>query len=263
MKKTTMNKTVGFIGGGRITRILLGGFKKAGKMPQQVVVSDTNVEILRTLQETFPEIRIAPNENAQPASCDLVFLALHPPVIKDSMKELAAALQSDAILMSLAPKFSLATLSSLLGGFQRIGRMIPNAPSLVNSGYNPLVFSEALRDAEKAELRDLFQTLGACPEVAENTLEAYAILTAMGPTYLWFQLYELQKLGTSFGLSEKSVQEAIQAMVNGMIHTMYSSDLSPKEVMDLIPVKPLGNEEEHIRSLYSTKLEALFSKLTT
>lgn len=45
------NKTLGFIGGGRITRIVLGGFKRAEKMPRQVVVSDTNVEVLNKLKE--------------------------------------------------------------------------------------------------------------------------------------------------------------------------------------------------------------------
>ena len=45
------NKTVGFIGGGRITQIVLGGFKRAEKMPRQVVVSDINVDVLNKLKE--------------------------------------------------------------------------------------------------------------------------------------------------------------------------------------------------------------------
>jgi len=31
--------------------------------------------------------------------------------------------------------------------------------------------------------------------------------------------------------------------------------------MDLIPVKPIGEEEENIRHIYWSKLEALFKKL--
>lgn len=37
-----INKTIGFIGGGRITRILLGGLTRAGKMPENIVVADTS-----------------------------------------------------------------------------------------------------------------------------------------------------------------------------------------------------------------------------
>jgi pyrroline-5-carboxylate reductase len=36
------NKSVGFIGGGRVTRILLGGLRQAGQLPGRVVVSDGN-----------------------------------------------------------------------------------------------------------------------------------------------------------------------------------------------------------------------------
>jgi pyrroline-5-carboxylate reductase len=37
--------------------------------------------------------------------------------------------------------------------------------------------------------------------------------------------------------------------------------LSPIEVMDLIPVKPLGEEETNIRNMYRTKLQGLYGKL--
>ena len=36
-------KSVGFIGGRRVTRILLGELKRAGQLPSRVVVSDSNV----------------------------------------------------------------------------------------------------------------------------------------------------------------------------------------------------------------------------
>jgi hypothetical protein len=35
----------------------------------------------------------------------------------------------------------------------------------------------------------------------------------------------------------------------------------PIEVMDLIPVKPLGEEEANIRNIYRTKLQGLYGKL--
>ena len=39
-------KSIGFIGGGRVARIILGGLKKAGRMPVQIVASDTNLDLL-------------------------------------------------------------------------------------------------------------------------------------------------------------------------------------------------------------------------
>ena len=91
-----------------------------------------------------------------------------------------------------------------LGGFNRLARVIPNAPSIVGQGYNPVSFSEQLSPEERARVLALFAPLGACPEVAENTLEAYAIVAAMGPTYLWYQLYQLIDLGVEFGLTREA-----------------------------------------------------------
>ena len=255
------NKTLGFIGGGRITRIILGGFKRAEKMPRQVVVSDTNVEVLNKLKEQFPEVDIVLNDNKKSTSQDIVFLALHPPVVRSVLNEIKYYLKPNSIIASFVPKITIANLSDSLGGFNRIVRMIPNACSIVNNGYNPITFSQSLTETKREELITLFSVLGECPILAEEKLEAYAILTAMGPTYLWFQLYELQEIAKSFGLTYQEVKRAILEMLKGTVMTMYESGLSPEEVMDLIPLKPLGSEEGNIKIIYRSKLEALFKKL--
>jgi pyrroline-5-carboxylate reductase len=50
-------------------------------------------------------------------------------------------------------------------------------------------------------------------------------------------------------------------MVKGAGITMYRSGLTPEKIMDLIPVRPLGEEEANIRNLYRSKLGGLFKKL--
>jgi len=42
---------------------------------------------------------------------------------------------------------------------------------------------------------------------------------------------------------------------------MFKSGLSPKEVMDLIPVKPIGEHEPQITEIYKAKLIGLFEKI--
>ena len=123
------------------------------------------------------------------------------------------------------------------------------------------MFSAAFSKEEKKKLRTWFKILGDCPEVVEEKLEAYAILTAMGPTYFWFQLYELEELGKTFGTTPEEAKEGLLKMMKGALKTMTDSGLSPTEVMDLIPVKPLGEEEANIRTMYRTKLQGLYSKL--
>jgi Pyrroline-5-carboxylate reductase len=85
----------------------------------------------------------------------------------------------------------------------------------------------------------------------------------MGPTYLWYQLYELADLGRSFGLPPEAVTTALAATVEGTSRTMSESGLSPAEVMDLVPVRPLAAIEPGVREAYATTLSGLHRKLTT
>jgi pyrroline-5-carboxylate reductase len=254
--------SLGFIGGGRITRIMLGGLKRAGKLPVNIVVSDNNADVLKSLQQEFPDIVISLNNNTATAAQDLVFVALHPPVMGALLTEIRSFLKPDSIVISLAPKLSIAKISEMLGGFQRIVRSIPNAPSIINEGYNPLVFSSELSVEARGDLKEFFAHIGECPEVEESTLEAYAMISAMGPTYLWFQLYELQTLAESFGISRSDAVKAIKHMVTGTVDVIANAGLSPAQVMDLIPVKPLSEDEAIIKEMYQKKLSGLYQKLT-
>ncbi len=253
--------SIGFMGGGRITRIILGGLQRAGKFPQKVLVSDTDADVLARLTKEFSGIISAGADNSCPAACDLVMVSLHPPVLMDALQRIKSDIKPGAVVVSLAPKLTLSNLSAILDRHARIVRMIPNAPSIMNRGYNPVAFSRAIPRNEKAALAELFNTFGECPEVPEKDLEAYAIITAMGPTYLWFQWQALCELGKTFGLADKAVKDAVAKMAAGAVQTMFNSGLSPEEVMDLVPVKPLTEDEGAIRTMYMNRLTALFNKL--
>ncbi len=254
-------KTLGFIGGGRVTRIFLEGWQRAKALPPQIVVSDCNADALVKLKARFPMIESAPGNSAAAAARDIVFLAVHPPVMAEVATGSKNNLKPGATVISLAPKFTLAKLTELLGGFARLARVIPNAPSVTNFGFNPVTFAPALTTPDKAEITGLLSPLGDCPEVAEDKLEAYAILSAMGPTYLWFQLQALREVAAGFGLSDADIAPALKRMVCGATRTLLESGLTPAEVMDLIPVKPLAEMEPHVVEMYRTRLPALYQKI--
>ncbi|MBU6399523.1 MAG: NAD(P)-binding domain-containing protein, partial [Verrucomicrobia bacterium] len=248
------------IGGGRIARILLGCWTRAQKLPANITVSDPSAETLAKLKAQFPTVATTPH-SAVAAAQDIVFLAVHPPAVNDAAAAIKGALKWGAVVVSLAPKFTVAKLSELLGGFARIARVIPNAPSLIGQGYNPVCFGPALSATDRAEVQALLAPLGECPEVEEEKLEAYAILSAMGPTYLWFQLQALREVAAGIGLSDAEIAPALKRMVCGGTRTLVESGLTPAEVMDLIPVKPLAEMEAQVTEVYRTRLPALFQKI--
>lgn len=252
--------TIGFIGGGRIARIVLAGWKRANRLPARIVVADPNADALAKIKRDFPGVETTPDA-AQAAAQDVVFLATHPPAVGEAVAKIAGALGASSVLVSLAPKFTIAKLSSLLGGFARIARCNPNAPSVIGAGMNPVSFGAALGAGERALVASLLAPLGESPEVAEEKIEAYAVFTAMGPTYLWFQMQALRELAVSFGLSPAEADAGLKRMIDGAARTLTDSGLSPAEVMDLVPVKPLAEMEPQVLEMYRTRLPALFAKI--
>lgn len=61
------NKTIGFIGGGRVTSIFLHGFEMANVSFNETVVFDPDTDVLKNLQKRIPEI-ICERKNIESAA---------------------------------------------------------------------------------------------------------------------------------------------------------------------------------------------------
>jgi pyrroline-5-carboxylate reductase len=92
-------------------------------------------------------------------------------------------------------------------------------------------------------------------------MEAYAVISAMGSTYFWFQLKQLYDLSLTFGMDGDEAKEIIPEMLKGTADTLFASDLTPEEVMDLVPVRPLGDYEDVMKSFYIEKLNGIYAKI--
>ena len=258
-KYLIMKKSIGFIGGGRVTKILLQGFKNKNTLLGKVVVAETNPEVLADLKKHFPEVEGADAKSA--AGQDIVFISLHPPVVMDILELIKADVRGDAVVISLAPKINIAKISSKLGQVRNIARLIPNATSCINEGYNPVCFSSGFEKGSRQEILDFLFLLGTTFEVAEEKLESYAIMSAMLPTYFWFQWNTLAEIGQKIGLNENESENSIYETLIASLNLMYKSGLTPQEVINLIPVKPIGEHELQIAEIYKTKLIDLFEKI--
>jgi pyrroline-5-carboxylate reductase len=256
-----MFESIGFIGAGRVARILLGGWQHAGRLPADIRAYDANPAAVEVLQAEFPAVQSVPL--SETASAHLVFAALPPPAMGEVMTAMAGHLRPDAVLCSLAPKVKLAVLTEKLAGFSRLARMNPNAPSTIGKGYNPIVFGDRLPGAERSALQAILAPLGQLPEVAEPLLETYAVISAMGPTYFGFQFAEVERLATSFGLDAVAARQAMLAMVEGTAALLFASDVPQATALDLVPVRPLAEHEADIRQKLRDSVTGIHTKLTS
>lgn len=254
-------KTIGFIGGGRITKIFLNAFKNKNLQFKNIVVFDTNTETTSKLSILFPEIEIS--DLGTTASQEIVFIALHPPVIMETLEKIAENVSDKSTIISLAPKIKISNFSGKLTAVKKFVRLIPNATSFINEGYNPICFSQGFPSEDKKHILELLSVLGNTFEASEQKMEGYAIISAMAPTYFWFQWKKLISLAMEMGFDKDEAQNTICNTMKAALDTMFHSDLSYEEVIDLIPVKPIGENEKDIESIFDQKLKGLYSKLTS
>ena len=256
-----MFDSISFIGSGRVARIMLGGWKRANALPKTILVYDTDAQAVSALQSGFPSVKSATLDEA--AGADLVFAALHPPMMGEMLAGIAGKLKADAVLCSLAPKVKLAALKEKLGGFGRLMRMNPNAPGIIGEGYNPVVFADELPGDVRDHLLAVFKPLGQSPQVAEHLLESYAVISAMGPTYFGFQFAEVAALAKTFGLDDMAARQALRAMLIGTADLLFASDVPLDKALDLVPVRPMAEHEPAIKQMLQTQLGAIYAKLTS
>jgi pyrroline-5-carboxylate reductase len=254
-------KTIGFIGGGRITRIFLQAFKNTNISFEKVTVFDTNSEVLSSLKSKFSSVNVTTDDLTGTADNDVVMIALHPPVVMETLTKIKDLIKKESILVSLAPKLTISRMSDQLGGFANIARMNPSASTFVNKGVNPICFSPEMAVEKKERLLKLMSPLGFLPEVEESKIEAYAVISAMGHTYFFFQIQKLKELAITFGMDPKEAQKAITEMLSGTTDTLFNSGLTYNEVADLVPIKPLGEVEEAIKGYYDQYLTGLYNKI--
>ena len=127
--------TLGFIGGGRITRIILQAFKNKAVDFESIIVYEPNTETSGELQRKFPELEIADSPGI-PAGQDLVFLAVHPPVMMESLSNIKEAVTQSTVVVSLAPKITIDKMASVISEAVSVRRsqsvQIPVSPSSSN-----------------------------------------------------------------------------------------------------------------------------------
>ena len=252
-------KKFGFVGGGRITRIICKGLARSESLPATVVY-DCNSAALDKLKESGLDIETAESlEDALKA--EILVLAVHPAAMVEVLQSIDGKIDTNTIVLSLSPKISISRTQELLGGHKLVARMNPNAPSIIGKGFNPVSFSADFDKTRKAELLETFSPLGDMPVVEDHLLESFAVITAMGPTYLDYQIKLLKDLALSFGIPVDLACQGIAAMVNGAASTVLATGLD-EHPLDLVPVRPLQELEETVSLGYRKILPERHAMLT-
>lgn len=235
------------------------GFNNRKVKFRKIIVSDVNTDAVEKLRVEFPFIQT--DSASVAASQDIIFLSMQANVIMDTLALLKDDFDRDSIIVSLAPDITFNKISLRLPELNKFAIALPSVTSYINEGYIPVSFAPGFPESDKDDVLDLFGHLGKAIVVAENRLENFAMLSAMLPAYFLNQWKELISMGHEIGLTENECLDIINESVAAALHMTYRSGIPPEQIMNLIPVKPLEEEEEDAGKFYRSTLRSLYRQI--
>ncbi|HNY21850.1 MAG TPA: NAD(P)-binding domain-containing protein [Treponemataceae bacterium] len=253
-------RTIGFIGSGRVTAFMIEGLFRA-HTNLAITVMDANPAVSENLAQRITSVTNAGTNSKNVGKADFLFIALPPPNVQAGCESIAPFVGQHTIVVSLAPKASISALSNWLGT-DKIARYIPNAATSIGEGYNPVAWGSSISESDRKLVRELLSVLGDMPEVDETNLETYAVLSAMGPTYLWPLLDEMITSGVRYGLTPDESARLVSRMAVASANMIEAPGKDYATRMDMIPSKPMADIEQDLRGLFRAKLDAIHAKLS-
>ena len=181
------DRTIAFVGGGHITRIILENMTQSKKAAgRQLVVSDPDPQKLEVLQKKFNVQTTASNLEAV-AAAGFVFINVLPQVVQPILKELRPQkISKNKVIISLAAGIPMKTYTDL-GGNMPVARALPNPPSQIGRGIVALAFNPHVNETQQMEIIELFSSFGEIVMLGEESINAVTALSSPVITHLFFQ----------------------------------------------------------------------------
>lgn len=167
--KKLHDRRIAVVGVGNIGRILLERLLAAGMPPDRLVACDSNPDRVAKAAMDL-KVRGASLEDREGCRADVLLLAVPPKAVLDVLREFTSRLRAGQLVVSFAAAIPLSLLESLIPPGVSVARVMPNAPSLVGRGMNPVVFSDSMDPGSRAIVIAILDTLGEWIEVDDEQM---------------------------------------------------------------------------------------------
>jgi len=248
----------GAMGGAVLERLIRSNYLS----PDSAFASDPDSSKLESIKQML-HIAASADNNDGARFGDAIVLAVPPKQAREVLEEIRPSLQESKILISLVALLPTGLIEAILRTPVGVVRVMPNISSMVGSGFNVFCFGRHISSVDKEWVRAMLSVLGKHEEVDEEMIEAYTVLSAMGPTYFLPFVDELIQFGASNGLSYQEARRAVASTVRGTAELVLGVDRPVEELKNMIGSQPLKAREEELRTLMKEQVNRTLQELKT
>jgi pyrroline-5-carboxylate reductase len=203
---------VGLIGAGNMARALARGWAAAEAGPDELMLSDVDVE---RSKEAADEVGGKPASNVELAeSADLLVLAMKPASLAAVAEDVRVAVSERRLpVVSILGATTISRVAQAFGPDTPIVRFMPNVAAEVRGGTFCYVRGERVDDGLERDILDLFGLLGEIIPVDERLMEAATAISGCGPAFLALVVEAFVDAGVRQGLTAAQAADlAIETM---------------------------------------------------
>lgn len=246
-----MNYQLGVIGGGNMAEAILAAAVRSGFLPAaEITVSDPDAARREKLSAELGVV--CGQSNHVPAACPRVLLAVKPQVMAEVLEEVAAKVQPEALVISIAAGRSTVWLDRRLAGRGRIVRVMPNTPMLVGEGASAVCAGPRSGREEVDWTLRLFTCGGGLGvEVEEGQMDAVTALSGSGPAYFFYLIEAMVEAGVEEGLPPATAMALARQTCAGAARLLAETGLDPAELRRRV-TSPGGTTQRALEVLQET-----------
>lgn len=250
-----MDKKIGFIGCGNMSKAIIAGLVAGGQVKaENIWVFDHKPATNQAMQQQYG---ITPAESAEQVAkqADILFGAVKPNVILSVLKEVAGSLNKETLVVSIAAGVTLDSLAGVLGHDRKIVRVMPNTPALVNEGMTSITPNVLVSREEADEIVSIFNGFGKASLVPEYLIHAVVGVSGSAPAYVFMFIEAMADAAVLGGMPRAQAYQFAAQAVKGAAQMVLETGKHPGELKDMV-CSPGGTTIEAVKVLEEKGLRA-------
>ena len=258
------DNTVGFIGGGNMTRAIVRGLLASGFAAADILIAEPSADQRNILAQDLPGANISDDNNEAAARAACLVLAVKPQVLTVVCDELAHTVQqTKPLIISIAAGVRSDDIDAWLGGGLAVVRVMPNQPALLGLGVSGLFANEQTNVEQKERATNILSAVGNVVQVPRETdIDAVTAISGSGPAYFFLLIDMLARTAREFGLDEQVAHTLAVETASGAAALATASD-EPMDALIARVRSPGGTTAAALDSLEQQNIRDIFARALT
>lgn len=265
MEETPQLPSVAMIGVGSMGGAILAGLRAPHVHVDGKIAVTTNSEASAAVFADAPDLSARASETDPLANrtavrnAKLVILAVKPWLIHEVIRDIAADLEPDAILVSVAAGVTTASMEALAPAGVSVVRAMPNTPAHLGLGVTGVAGGASASPEALEIVRRLFETVGQVLVIDESRIDALSAVSGSGPAYLFLFAEAFTAAAERLGFSADEARVMAEGTITGAAALLADSGEAPAELRRRV-TSPKGTTEQAIAVLQTGEWGELFDR---